>query len=90
MDCNIDKLLFICKASRRGGGGEPLLISEVVRGSPAHRSGTMQPGDKLLAIDSTRLDHLTLEDARACLQSCHNIVTLRVQKDDLYSGECLS
>lgn len=78
--------IHVKKAGRRGGSGEPLLISEVVRGSPAHRSGTMQPGDRLLAIDSTRLEHLTLEDARAILQCCDDIVTLRVQKDELYSG----
>ncbi|KAK7066747.1 Glutamate receptor-interacting protein 1 [Halocaridina rubra] len=72
-------------AGRRGGSGEPFLISEVVRGSPAHRSGTMQPGDRLLAINDTRLEHLTLEDARAILQCCDDIVTLRVQKDELYS-----
>ncbi|XP_063609660.1 glutamate receptor-interacting protein 2-like isoform X2 [Penaeus indicus] len=79
--------LGITLTGRRGGSGEPLLISEVVRGSPAHRSGTMQPGDRLLAIDSTRLEHLTLEDARAILQCCDDIVTLRVQKDELYSEE---
>ncbi|XP_045132359.1 glutamate receptor-interacting protein 2-like isoform X3 [Portunus trituberculatus] len=73
--------------SRRAGAGEPLLISEVVRGSPAHRSGTMQPGDRLLAIDSTRLEHLTLEDAKSILHCCDDIVTLRVQKDELYSAE---
>ncbi|XP_063857426.1 glutamate receptor-interacting protein 1-like isoform X2 [Scylla paramamosain] len=73
--------------SRRAGAGEPLLISEVVRGSPAHRSGTMQPGDRLLAIDSTRLEHLTLEDAKSILHCCDDIVTLRVQKDELYSEE---
>lgn len=75
--------------SRRAGSGEPLLISEVVRGSPAHRSGTMQPGDRLLAIDSTRLEHLTLDDAKSILNCCDDIVTLRVQKDELYSGENL-
>ncbi|XP_042240486.1 glutamate receptor-interacting protein 2-like isoform X2 [Homarus americanus] len=74
-------------AGRRAGAGEPLLISEVVRGSPAHRSGTMQPGDRLLAIDDTRLENLTLEDARTILQCCDEIVTLRVQKDELYSEE---
>ncbi|XP_050718658.1 glutamate receptor-interacting protein 2-like isoform X3 [Eriocheir sinensis] len=73
--------------SRRAGAGEPLLISEVVRGSPAHRSGTMQPGDRLLAIDSTRLEHLTLDDAKSILNCCDDIVTLRVQKDELYSAE---
>nr|XP_045595100.1 glutamate receptor-interacting protein 2-like isoform X5 [Procambarus clarkii] len=74
-------------AGRRAGSGEPLLISEVVRGSPAHRSGTMQPGDRLLAIDDTRLENLTLEDAKTILQCCDEIVTLRVQKDELYSEE---
>ncbi|XP_071550791.1 glutamate receptor-interacting protein 2 isoform X2 [Panulirus ornatus] len=74
-------------AARRAGAGEPLLISEVVRGSPAHRSGTMQPGDRLLAINDTRLENLTLEDAKTILQCCDEIVTLRVQKDELYSEE---
>nr|XP_053635435.1 glutamate receptor-interacting protein 2-like [Cherax quadricarinatus] len=74
-------------AGRRAGSGEPLLISEVVRGSPAHRSGTMQPGDRLLAIDDTRLENLTLDDAKTILQCCDEIVTLRVQKDELYSEE---
>ncbi|CAL4088322.1 unnamed protein product, partial [Meganyctiphanes norvegica] len=74
-------------ASRRAGPDEPLLISEVIRGSPAHRSGTLQPGDRLLAIDKTRLEHLTLEDARNILACCEDIVTLRVQKDDLFSEE---
>ncbi|CAL4088324.1 unnamed protein product [Meganyctiphanes norvegica] len=74
-------------ASRRAGSGEPLLISEIIRGSPAHRSGTLQPGDRLLAIDKTRLEHLTLEDACNILNCCDDIVTLRVQKDDLFSEE---
>ncbi|XP_066964417.1 glutamate receptor-interacting protein 2 isoform X2 [Macrobrachium rosenbergii] len=77
--------LGITLTGRRAASGEPFLISEVVRGSPAHRSGTMQPGDRLLAINDTRLEHLTLEDARAILQCCDDIVTLRVQKDELYS-----
>lgn len=86
---DIIKSCSVTLAARRAGAGEPLLISEVVRGSPAHRSGTMQPGDRLLAINDTRLENLTLEDAKTILQCCDEIVTLRVQKDELYSGKIM-
>ena len=58
----------------------------MTRGSPAHRTGTIQPGDRLLAIEQTRVDNLTLDDAKNLLNCCDEIVTLRIQKDELYSG----
>ena len=66
--------------------GEPLLISDIRRGSVAHRTGTLQPGDRLLAIDSLRLDQCSLEDTQEILQGSSEIVTLRIQKDDTFSG----
>jgi hypothetical protein len=53
----------------------------------AHRTGTLQPGDKLLAIDSLRLDQCSLEDTQQILQGSSDIVTLRIQKDDTFPGK---
>ncbi|XP_069674569.1 glutamate receptor-interacting protein 2 isoform X2 [Periplaneta americana] len=90
--------IFSVKLARRGNGlgititasksrspGEPLLISDIRRGSVAHRTGTLQPGDRLLAIDSLRLDQCSLEDTQQILQGSSDIVTLRIQKDDTFS-----
>lgn len=62
---------------------EPFLISEIRRGSIAHRTGTLHAGDRLLAIDNRPLDHLSLESAFEILQNSHNeIVTLKVEKTE--------
>jgi C-terminal processing protease CtpA/Prc len=74
-------------ASKSRQLGEPLLISDIRRGSVAHRTGTLQPGDKLLAIDSLRLDQCSLEDTQQILQDSSDIVTLRIQKDDTFPGK---
>lgn len=55
----------------------------------AHRTGTLQPGDKLLAIDSLRLDECSLEDTQQILRGSSDIVTLRIQKDDTFPGRII-
>lgn len=67
--------------------GEPLLISDIKCGSVAHRTGTLQPGDRLLAIDSVRMDNCTIEDAAEILQGCEEVVKLRIRKDDAFCEE---
>lgn len=37
------------------------VISEVKRGSPAHRTGSLRPGDILLAVDSQTLTHYNVD-----------------------------
>lgn len=37
------------------------IISEVKRGSPAHRTGSLRPGDILLAVDSQQLQHYNVD-----------------------------
>ncbi|XP_066149454.1 glutamate receptor-interacting protein 2 isoform X2 [Euwallacea fornicatus] len=62
---------------------EPFLISEIRRGSIAHRTGTLHAGDRLLSIDGRPLDHLSLESAFDLFQSSNNeIVTLKVEKTE--------
>ena len=50
------------------------------------RTGTLEPGDRLLAIDSYRLDNCTMEDAMHILQEAEDMVKLRIQKDEDNSG----
>uniref|UniRef100_A0A3Q4BXR3 PDZ domain-containing protein n=1 Tax=Mola mola TaxID=94237 RepID=A0A3Q4BXR3_MOLML len=62
--------------------GKPLIISDIRKASIAHRTGTLEPGDKLLAIDSVRLENCTMEDAMHILQQAEDMVKLRIQKDE--------
>ncbi|XP_068184726.1 glutamate receptor-interacting protein 2 isoform X2 [Antennarius striatus] len=62
--------------------GQPLVISDIRKGSIAHRTGTLEPGDRLLAIDSVRLENCTMEDAMHVLQQAEDMVKLRIQKDE--------
>ncbi|XP_024914939.1 glutamate receptor-interacting protein 2-like [Cynoglossus semilaevis] len=62
--------------------GTPLIISDIRKGSTAHRTGTLEPGDRLLAIDNLRLENSTVEDAVHVLQQAEDMVKLRIQKDE--------
>uniref|UniRef100_A0A8C7X0Z8 Glutamate receptor interacting protein 2a n=1 Tax=Oryzias sinensis TaxID=183150 RepID=A0A8C7X0Z8_9TELE len=62
--------------------GKPLIISGIIKGSIAHRTGTLEPGDRLLAIDSVRLENCTIDDAMHVLQQAEDMVKLRIQKDE--------
>ncbi|KAA0714535.1 Glutamate receptor-interacting protein 2 [Triplophysa tibetana] len=62
--------------------GKPLIISEIQKGSIAHRIGTLEPGDRLLAIDNVRLDNCGMDEAMMILQQAEGMVKLRIQKDE--------
>lgn len=62
--------------------GKSLIISDIQKGSIAHRTGTLEPGDRLLAIDNVRLENCTMEDAMHVLQQAEDMVKLRIQKDE--------
>ncbi|RXM98746.1 Glutamate receptor-interacting protein 1 [Acipenser ruthenus] len=67
--------------------GDPLIISDIKKGSMAHRTGTLELGDKLLAIDNIRLDNCSMEDAVQILQQCEDLVKLKIRKDEDNSDE---
>lgn len=52
----------------------------------AFRTGTLEPGDKLLAIDNIRLENCTREEAEQILQQCEELVKLKIRKDEDNSG----
>ncbi|KAK5911908.1 hypothetical protein CesoFtcFv8_001836 [Champsocephalus esox] len=67
--------------------GEPLIISDIKKGSMAHRTGTLEPGDKLLAIDNIRLENCSKDEAEQILQQCEELVKLKIRKDEDNSDE---
>ncbi|XP_028853709.1 glutamate receptor-interacting protein 2 isoform X4 [Denticeps clupeoides] len=67
--------------------GEPLIISDIKKGSMAHRTGTLEPGDKLLALDNIRLENCSMEDAMQILQQSEDLVKLKIRKDEDNSDE---
>ncbi|XP_077428730.1 glutamate receptor-interacting protein 2 isoform X3 [Vanacampus margaritifer] len=67
--------------------GEPLIISDIKKGSMAHRTGTLEPGDKLLSIDNVRLETCSREEAEQILQQCEELVKLKIRKDEDNSDE---
>ncbi|XP_014680199.1 PREDICTED: glutamate receptor-interacting protein 1-like, partial [Priapulus caudatus] len=83
--------IFHVKLAKRGAGlgititspsnrhsGDPLIISDIRKGSVAHRTGVIQPGDKLWAIDNVRLDNCSIEDAAQIIENSGEIVKLRI------------
>ncbi|XP_072002747.1 glutamate receptor-interacting protein 1 isoform X3 [Engystomops pustulosus] len=83
---NVELGITISSPSSRKNG-DPLVISDIKKGSVAHRTGTLELGDKLLAIDNIRLDNCSMEDAVQILQQCEDLVKLKIRKDEDNSDE---
>ncbi|XP_058529290.1 glutamate receptor-interacting protein 1 isoform X10 [Ochotona princeps] len=83
---NVELGITISSPSSRKPG-DPLVISDIKKGSVAHRTGTLELGDKLLAIDNIRLDNCSMEDAVQILQQCEELVKLKIRKDEDNSDE---
>ncbi|XP_044041341.1 glutamate receptor-interacting protein 1 isoform X5 [Siniperca chuatsi] len=66
---------------------DPLIISDIKKGSVAHRTGTLELGDKLLAIDNIRVENCSMEEAVQILQQCEELVKLKIRKDEDNSDE---
>jgi len=50
------------------------------------RTGTISPGDYLLAIGDVWLDNHSLEEAAHVLTAADKVVKLRIQKNECYAG----
>jgi len=77
---------FASDAGGRFNNDDGLMISEVKRGSVAHRTGTLEAGDRLLSIDGVRLEGCSPDDAHALLASAEDVIRLKIQKDEENSG----
>ncbi|XP_012271077.1 glutamate receptor-interacting protein 2 [Orussus abietinus] len=86
--------VFTVRVARPLGGqpdlgltvNEELVISEVRRGSLSYRTGSLAPGDRLLAIDGQKLDPGDLRQAAQLLhRPGSSVVALTVRKPDTSS-----
>ncbi|XP_065830326.1 glutamate receptor-interacting protein 1-like isoform X2 [Oscarella lobularis] len=88
---------FDVKLIKRGGSlgitinGDPdrggfIWISQIKKGGVAHRTGTIEPGDTLLAIDGRNLEKVDMQKATALLKATGDIVTLQISKDSATAG----
>lgn len=66
---------------------DPLMITDVRKGSVANRCGSIQPRDKLLAINNIRMENCSAEDAANLLDSADDIITLKLRRDDPYGDD---
>lgn len=64
---------------QRGSDGS-LVVSVVLAGSVAHRTGSVQAGDRLLAINNSRVEMLSIDEALSILQSEH-VIRLKLHKN---------
>jgi len=53
------------------------------------RTGTISPGDYLLAVGDIWLDNHSLEEAGRVLTAAERVVKLRIQKNVCYAGKCM-
>ncbi|XP_052267303.1 glutamate receptor-interacting protein 1-like isoform X2 [Dreissena polymorpha] len=85
--------VFVVKLPRKHGGigitlsaksklGNPILITEVKKGSTSYRCGSVLAGDKLVSINDIRTDNLSIEEAAALLKGDEEIIKLKLRRDD--------
>lgn len=56
------------------------MVCEVKKGSPAHRAGSLLPGDRLLAVNGTPLEQCSAEHIAHILQQGEELISLRVER----------
>uniref|UniRef100_A0A7E4UN49 Glutamate receptor-interacting protein 1 n=1 Tax=Panagrellus redivivus TaxID=6233 RepID=A0A7E4UN49_PANRE len=78
---------IICRSETNGEKGEPVVISEIRTGSVAHRCGSIQQGDQIVAIDNIPLASSTVEEAMRLLQRSGDVVKLSIKKGPSDSQE---
>uniref|UniRef100_A0A0N5A3W8 Glutamate receptor-interacting protein 1 n=1 Tax=Parastrongyloides trichosuri TaxID=131310 RepID=A0A0N5A3W8_PARTI len=73
---------ILCKARSEfeGKKGEPLIVDEIIQGSPAYRCGSIHVGDRIVSIDDIPLSTCTVAEGIRLLHRCGDIVHLLIQK----------
>ncbi|CAF1078989.1 unnamed protein product [Didymodactylos carnosus] len=72
---------------------QPPVIGYLEPGGVAERSGVLQPGDRVIAVNGQQLEGLTLEDARTVIKETNQQIHLEIEFDVadsvmLSSGTC--
>lgn len=59
-----------------------LIITSVKKGSVSYRCGSVQTGDRILAINDIRTEGLTIEDAMHLLHSPEDIIKIKLRREE--------
>lgn len=59
-----------------------LIITSVKKGSVSYRCGSVQTGDRILAINDIRTEGLTVEDAMHLLHSPEDIIKIKLRREE--------
>ncbi|XP_064605034.1 glutamate receptor-interacting protein 1-like isoform X3 [Liolophura sinensis] len=74
--------LTVSAPSKKSSKKESLIITDIKKGSVAHRCGSIHPGDRILAINDVRMDTCSSDEASQLLQGTDDIIKLKLKKDD--------
>ncbi|CEF71258.1 Glutamate receptor-interacting protein 1 [Strongyloides ratti] len=74
---------IICKTRDEYDGkkGEPLIVDDIVQGSPAYRCGSIHIGDRIVSIDDIPLSTCTVSEGIRLLHRCGDVIHLLIQKN---------
>uniref|UniRef100_A0AAF5I343 PDZ domain-containing protein n=1 Tax=Strongyloides stercoralis TaxID=6248 RepID=A0AAF5I343_STRER len=74
---------IICKSREEYDGkkGEPLIVDDIVQGSPAYRCGSIHIGDRIVSIDDIPLSTCTVSEGIRLLHRCGDVIHLLIQKN---------
>uniref|UniRef100_A0A8C2XK68 Disks large homolog 1 n=1 Tax=Cyclopterus lumpus TaxID=8103 RepID=A0A8C2XK68_CYCLU len=72
-------------------GDNSIYVTKVIEGGAAHKDGTLQIGDKLLAVNSAGLEEVSHEHAVTALKNTPDVVYLKVAKpNSLFMSDSLN
>ncbi|XP_056000816.1 glutamate receptor-interacting protein 1-like isoform X3 [Ostrea edulis] len=86
-----ESVVYTVELHRRGGPlgitisgtdspGDPIIISDIIKGGLAEKTGAIHVGDLLLAINGEMMKGRTLTEATDMLQSAEDLVTLKIAR----------
>lgn len=86
-----ESVVYTVELHRRGGPlgitisgtdspGDPIIISDIIKGGLAEKTGAIHIGDLLLAINGEMMKGRTLTEATEMLQNAENLITLKIAR----------
>nr|XP_022296819.1 glutamate receptor-interacting protein 1-like isoform X3 [Crassostrea virginica] len=86
-----ESVVYTVELHRRGGPlgitisgtdspGDPIIISDIIKGGLAEKTGAIHIGDLLLAINGEMMKGRTLTEATEMLQNAEDLITLKIAR----------
>jgi len=66
-----------------------VFLKKIIPDSPAHKDGRLQPGDRILRINNTSMEHASHNTALQALQNSPSLLPLTVYRDPAHGQAVL-